>query len=61
MSEEWEHVRRRDGLSTEWRSYPDTGIEVFFDRCAVLYRINGQIFAVPRQLVMLQPTSEDNK
>jgi hypothetical protein len=52
--------RRRRGLSTEWLEYPGTGIEVFYDNCAVLYRIDGQIYAVPRQLVTLPPTSEEH-
>lgn len=45
--------RHRRGLSTEWREYPGTGIEVFRDNCAVLYRIDGKIYAVPRQLVTM--------
>jgi hypothetical protein len=51
----WELDRRRSGLSIEWLTYPNTEIEVFFDHNAVLYRISGQIYIVPRQWIMSEP------
>jgi hypothetical protein len=51
---EWENDRHKRGLSTEWRCYAGTGIEVFYDHGATIYRINGQIYTVPRQLGMIE-------
>lgn len=52
-----ERIRR--GLSIEWHTYPGTGIEIFVDNLAVIYRINGQIYPVPRQLVTLPPSEPE--
>jgi hypothetical protein len=47
-------LRRERGLSIEWCKYPRADIEVFYDSCAVLYRIDGKIYVVPRRDVFAQ-------
>jgi hypothetical protein len=43
------HSRFARGLSTEWQKIPGgSGIEVFIDQFAVLYRIEGKIYPVAR-------------
>lgn len=44
----YEEQRLMRGLSLAWREIGETGIEVFYDSTATLYRIDGQIYAVPR-------------
>jgi hypothetical protein len=54
----FEERRLQKGLSLAWREIAETGIEVFYDSTATLYRIDGQIYAVPRLQSLIHQESD---